>query len=289
MQLITKPSKRLFSFGCSFTKFFWSTWPEIIAYDLDIPLYNYGQSGAGNQYIANMVCQADNLYNFTEDDLIIVSWTNVAREDRWVDSQWITPGNIYSQGIYDQSFVEKWADPLGYLIRDLASIKLVKNFLDHKKCQFHFFSMCDIAYQFNQNSTIDIVPDHLKYKYSEILSQYENIINFILPSFFRILWNNDLVKNKFDIEESQGYILFKDGHPYPEEHFKFLKIVFPEHKFQHETLMKIDDVQHKFRDFINHKSQELKKYWAIYELSKSENDLLINLTTIKPSKIIKKI
>lgn len=289
MKLITKNPKRLFTFGCSFTHYFWSTWPEIIAYDLEIPLYNYGQSGAGNQYISNMVSQADSTYKFNEDDLVIISWTNVAREDRWVNGQWITPGNIYTQDIYEKKFVEKWSDPVGYLIRDLSLIKLTKSFLNYKKCQFHFFSMCDLAYQFNQNSSLNIVPQNIKSKYERLLDLYQTEISCILPSFYKILWDNDIHKNKFDIEESQGFNYFKDGHPYPEEHFKYLKLTFDEHTFSENTQNKILDVQEKFREFIKQKSVEIGKYWAIYELSKETNDRLVDLVRIKPSEVIEKV
>lgn len=289
MKIIEKPVKRLFTFGCSFTNYFWSTWPEVIAYDLDIPLYNYGQSGAGNQYISNMLCQADNIYNFCEDDLIIVSWTNVAREDRWVNGQWVTPGNIYSQGIYDEKFVEKWSDPVGYLVRDLASIKSAKIILDHKQCQYHFFSMCDITFQFNQNSNIDIIPERIKPKYEELCLQYKKDIDSILPSFYKILWKNDIHKNKFDIERALGYRHFQDGHPYPDEHFQYLRSIFSSHQFKDKTLKKIENVQKNFREFIRRKSDEFQRYWAIYELSKEVNDYFKELVLIKNSEIIKKI
>jgi hypothetical protein len=290
MKIIERPVKRLFTFGCSFTNYFWSTWPEVIAYDLDIPLYNYGQSGAGNQYIANMICQADNIYKFDEDDLIIVSWTNVAREDRWVNGQWITPGNIYSQGIYDQKFVEKWSDPVGYLVRDLASIKSTKIILEKVGCQFHFFSMCDITYQFNQNSNSNnIVPDQIKSKYESLCLQYKRDIDFILPSFYKILWDNDINRNKFSLEKELGYNFFQDGHPYPEEHFRYLSSIFNSHEFNDRTLSKIKNVQNNFREFIRQKSDELKRYWAIYELGKEANDKLIELVQIKKSEFIEKI
>ena len=82
MKLITRPPKRIFTFGCSFVEYYWATWAEILGKDLGIPLYNFGKSGGGNQYIANTFAQANAVYNFNEDDLIIVSWTNVCREDR---------------------------------------------------------------------------------------------------------------------------------------------------------------------------------------------------------------
>jgi hypothetical protein len=289
MHLITKMPKRLFAFGCSFTNYFWSTWPEIIAYDLNIPFYNYGESGAGNQYISNMVCQADSIHNFNENDLIIICWTNVAREDRWVNGRWIIPGNIYTQKFYDNEFIEKWADPIGYLIRDLSLIKLTKIFLSHRKCQFHFLSMCDIVTRFNQNDSKHMIPENLISKYDRLLTLYKDEIDFIRPSFFEILWENDIQKNKFIPNESKGFICFKDGHPYPEEHFRYLKNVFDQHNFDEKTTIKIDDVQKKFVNFIKEKSHKFGRCWAIYELPKEDNYMLNDSVRIKSSEFIEKI
>jgi hypothetical protein len=289
MQLITRNPKRLFAFGCSFTNYFWTTWPEIIAYDLDIPYYNYGQSGGGNLYMSNMVCQADSIHNFNENDLIIICWTNVAREDRWVNGQWITPGNIYTQEIYDNKFIEKWSDPMGYLIRDLALIKLTKTLLSLKGCQFHFLAMCDILNLFNQNSNMTSIPENLKPNYEKLLTLYKDEIEFIQPSFFKILWNNDLQNHKFVPDESKGFTYFKDGHPYPDEHFRYLKKVFDEHVFDKKTILKICEVQKKFTDFIKERSQEFKRYWAIYELSHEYNCILRESVGIKSSEFIERI
>jgi hypothetical protein len=89
-KLINRPVRRVFTFGCSFTGYAWMCWPEAIAYDLNIPLYNYGRSGAGNQYIFNMLMQANNYYKFDENDLVIVSWTNVYRDDKFIKNNWVT-------------------------------------------------------------------------------------------------------------------------------------------------------------------------------------------------------
>lgn len=193
--IINKPVKRLFTFGCSFTEYFWSAWPEIIALDLDVPLYNFGRSGAGNQYISNAVSQADSVYNFTEDDLVIVSWTNVCREDRWVKGKWVTPGNIFTQDEYDRTFINKWGDPIGYLLRDLSLIKLTGAFLKLKKCQYHFFSMVDIVNQIDQNNH-KTVDTEFNFVIERLSKNYQTELSEIQKSFFETLWSNDIYQHK---------------------------------------------------------------------------------------------
>jgi hypothetical protein len=286
MIISNKKIKRLFTFGCSFTKYQWATWPEIIAFDLDIPFYNYGKSGAGNQYIANMICQADAIYHFDENDLVIVSWTNVSREDRWVNNQWITPGNVYTQDIYDMNFINKWIDPLGLLVRDLASFKLIRTFLESKKCDFRFLSMCDIIDQFDQSSAKSIVPENSIQQYSRLLDMYSQELNFMQLSFFKVLWNNNISKNKFNVEKSQGRIYFQDGHPYPVEHLQYLKTIFSEHTFQKNTVDAVEFSQKKLKEFIDVTSEKYKRPWAIYEISVERSEQLYKDTSIKLSEII---
>lgn len=289
MKLVDKKVKRLFSFGCSFTSYSWPTWTEIVSLDLDIPHYNFGLSGAGNSYISNMVCQADALYHFDEDDLIIVSWTNVSREDRWVNRQWITPGNIYTQNIYDENFVNKWVDPVGCLVRDLAYIKLVKNFLENKKCTFHFLSMCNIVEKFNQSSNISIIPDHLVPVYEKLLDFYKSELEFIKPSFFEVLWNNDVYNNKFLVKDKNGSEYFRDGHPYPIEHFEYLKTVFNKHTFKETTIDAVNLSQTNLITFINDMDKFYKKHWAVYELSEELGKKLYYSTKIKSPEPIDRI
>jgi hypothetical protein len=284
--LVNSPVDRIFSFGCSFTKYFWAAWPEIIALDLDIPLYNFGKSGAGNQYIANMVAQADALYNFTEKDLIIVSWTNVCREDRWVKGNWITPGNIFTQGEYDQNFINKWADPVGYLIRDLASLKYVRSLLELKKCQFHFLSMCDIAYQINQSNSNETFDSNYQETVKRLVEHYRSELNLLHPSFFSNLWSNDIYKNKMLPDKEIYGLFFSDGHPNPADHLTYLKNIF-DHEFKKSTEVAVHNSQKNLIDFIKTTSQRLQKPFALYELSGSELNYLEEKTKIKSSEIIK--
>lgn len=288
-KLIIDQPKRLFAFGCSFTKYDWGgTWPEIIAKDLDIPLYNYGRSGAGNQYIANLISQADGFYNFNKDDLIMVSWTNVSREDRWVNGTWVTPGNIFTQGQYDENFVRNWADPLGYLFRDLATIKFVDALLKGTGCQYHFISMCDIAEQIDQNDLVATYDNRFNSQHKKLCELYKPQLEKIQKSFFTKLWNNNVYSNKIlpDTEIFGSY--FSDGHPTPSDHFNYLKLTF-EHNFKDTTAKSVNISNRNLINFIKHISDKRKKLFAIWELGLNEKTELLNSTIIKNSESIEQI
>jgi hypothetical protein len=260
MNLITRKPKRLFTFGCSFTSYAWSMWPEIISYDLEIPLYNYGRTGAGNQFIANTICQANAKYKFNSDDLIIVCWTNVCREDRWVNGKWVLPGNIFTQNEYDSKWVEKFVDPLGLLIRDLASINLINNLLKFTDCQYHFLSMMDIVHNADQWNSNDsrfksfkkVNPetgqniDVLK----EILSYYQSDISKINKSFYEVLWNKN-IEQKLNVELKRFNGYFQDGHPWPTESLQYLSVIFDDHKFKETTIKTVSDTENKIFNEIS--------------------------------------
>lgn len=260
MRLISRKPKRFFSFGCSFTNYAWSMWPEIVSYDLEIPLYNYGRTGAGNQFIVNTVCQANAKYKFNPDDLIIICWTNVCREDRWVKGEWILPGNIFSQSDYNQEWIKKFVDPLGLLIRDLASINLISNLLKSIGCQYHFLSMMDVIDSADQwdpkksrfetieklnpesGRNIDIL--------TEILTYYKNDIDTIQKSFYEILWDNQIeIKLNRELKKFNGN--FHDGHPWPTESLTYLTKIFSSHKFKETTIEKVVDSENNIIKEIN--------------------------------------
>lgn len=279
-KLITKQPKRLFAFGCSFTEYFWSTWPEIIALELDIPFYNYGKSGGGNQYIANTISQADAIYNFNENDLIIVSWTNVCREDRWRQGGWVTPGNIFTQGYFDKEFIKNWADPIGYMVRDFASIRLIRNLLENKKCQYHMLSMCDISEHIEQGSSRTIEKES-KEIHNKICNMYREDLNSIHPSFSKVLWDNDIYNNKLlkDVDVLGKY--FSDGHPDPKDHFKYLQSIFKDYIFSENTKLIVDNAHQQYLNFIHKMNKKYQRNYAIYELEGKELKELKSITRIK--------
>lgn len=288
VQLVNYKPKRLFAFGCSFTKYFWSTWPEIVADSLDIDFYNYGRSGAGNQYISNMLMQAYKQHNITKDDLVLISWTNVCREDRWVKGDWVVTGNIFSQGIYDQSFMDKFVDPVGYYVKDLATISFVKEFLDKIGCQYHFMSMCDILEKQDQGKDYNLIEEKYKPKYDYLINLYKDVTDTILPSFYEILWRNDIHQYKFDLDKKNISPFFLDGHPSPIEHFNYVKSIF-DHDWSAVTETKVQIAQENYIEIIKNLTTEYKKHFAIYDQPMSVLQNLKDKTLVKLSLPVKHI
>jgi hypothetical protein len=183
---------RLFAFGCSFTNYRWSTWADCLAPEFD-HFENWGQSGAGNEFIFNSIMEADQRQLFGPNDTIIVCWTTATREDRYVQGRWHTLGNMFTCPIYNKEYLATHVDEHGSLIKTLAYIKAVKTLLENRKTHWRFLSM----------DTVDS------------LNIYQDVVDSILPSYKSVLFSNGWPNRD------------GDPHPSPEEHLAYLDAVLP--------------------------------------------------------------
>lgn len=261
--------KKFLAFGCSFTSYIWPTWADIIAQDFD-SYENWGSIGGGNQFIFNSIVEALVRGHIKENDTVGIMWTNVSREDRYVDHEWITPGNIYTQEIYDKKFVTKFADTRGYYIRDLAVIYATEKLLKQLGCKFFFLSMVPICnpVQYEYHSVSNEIQDLLK-SYQSVLDQirssvYEVIFNFDWQS--RPFSSKNLQKN--DIEHSSTKMR-RDLHPTPGEHLEYLDKILPEYKIDSNTRQCVINVDNLVRN--------IKSDQEVIELTKPCQDIWLTM------------
>lgn len=237
--------KRLFTFGCSFTMYAWASWANILGFELnlkyDCEFYNFGRGGSGNTYISNLISQVDQYYNFNSDDLVIVCWTSITREDRWKYDRWHCDGNIYSEHteLFNDEVTNLLADNSHFLMRDLANIKFVESLLQNKT-QYHFLSMKKV-------DDIKLFSFRNPY-YKKLTKNYKNILEKIYPSYYEILWNND-PSQKYKRDSKLLHKHYTDGHPSPIEHFYYLTKIF-DHNFSNETKFIIRRTQDRFKNLI---------------------------------------
>lgn len=132
---------RLFTFGCSFTNYFWPTWADILARQHD-QHQNWARSGAGNHFVFNSLVECHKRNKITQDDTVGIMWSSIAREDRYVEGRgWIVTGTIADTDVYDKKWVEEFADPMGFLLRDLAFVAAAKQMLDSIGCRYFLCSI----------------------------------------------------------------------------------------------------------------------------------------------------
>lgn len=152
--------KRAFIFGCSYTKWNYPTWADMLQDQVDFPVYNFGAPGTGNVGILHSMVKINLKYQFTKHDLIIVGWTFWTREDRYINGQWTRTGNVLTNPYYDKSFVNKYWSFDNDIIKNSTAIILANQVF-----QINYqFSVCPFG-AFDE--TID-----LKDKNSEILNFY---------------------------------------------------------------------------------------------------------------------
>jgi hypothetical protein len=174
---------RFFAFGCSFTNSKNPTWADIVAHEYD-HYENWGQAGAGNGFIFYSLMECNKRNCITKDDVVMIMWSSIGREDRYVNKEWLTPGSIYNQTEYDAAFVEKFTDPTGYLLRDSAHLAGAKNILDAIGCKYYFFSIVP----FN-------VPDDNIFKIfsidNKILNVYAEEFKSVRPSVYEVVFDHN--------------------------------------------------------------------------------------------------
>ena len=208
---------RLFTFGCSFTNYRWPTWADLLGRHYT-EFQNWGQGGAGNHYIFNAVQECDQRHQWTSDDTVIVCWTNIMRDDRYVEYRgWITLGNIIDSQIYTKEFLADHVSERGNLIRDLAFIKATKVLLESRGVTWRFLQMCDI------NQPAPWNQRHLQF--SDVIDLYNDVLNCMLPSYLQVLGQNFWLQNHHQRRQlANGK---PDYHPMPIEHLRYLDTVLP--------------------------------------------------------------
>lgn len=188
--------KRFFAFGCSFTEYHWPTWFDVVKYDLNIPSQNWGLCGLGNVGMFHRMIEADIRNTFTDDDLIVTSWSTWHREDRYLGS-WTLNGNILNENDkYDSNFIRKYWDLENDIIKN-AGVMIAAN------------KMFDIDYEC---SIIEL--DNNIYENNDWYKFYEP---YITKNVFP--WDHG---NKSEFDAFDG-LLSCDNHPDIKGHLAFVK------------------------------------------------------------------
>lgn len=207
-----KKYKRLFVFGCSFTSYRWPTWADIVSQEIpDVDFYNFGLCGGGNLLMSVRITEANLRYKFNEDDLIMVMWTTFCREDRYRNNSWMMSGNIFSAlHDYSEEFIRKYADPKGYLIRDLAVITQTTAFL--KTLPATSITLASVPYDNQQDQNDPSVK--------EILELYKDTTLSTPPCLFDLEMNGVWENGHEYLDPKE---LFNDYHPNPNRYYNYLK------------------------------------------------------------------
>lgn len=216
---------RIFAFGCSFTSYAWATWADILIKDFKDKGkegYNFGQSGSGNLFIYVKLMEAIKKYKINENDLVMICWTSLQREDRFINGRWVTPGNIYSQNIYNDSFINKWCDIEHFVHRDCALMLGAKLSLANIGCKHVIFSMSKLKQMDSANI------NSLFKETNDVIDFYGESINPDLTPMMEYLGLVDRTPGAFERRKLKTYWdnindASVEWHPTPSEHLNYIE------------------------------------------------------------------
>lgn len=233
-----KKYKRVFIFGCSFTAYeMWPGWAEILCLEMpDAEKFNYGKQGGGNLFISSMVAYANQKHKFNKDDLILLMWSTHCREDRYKETRWVTPGNIFTQNEISADFVKEWACVKGYLVRDLSLMSLTKSYIENLPCDAVMLRAVDP----DSDERMYMGPGHL----DDVIDFYRDIVFDTAPTLHSFVndgrggWING-----HHYYQGNNTKMFSDYHPNPELYMEYVQHIG--FQLSDETVKQVIEVNHQ--------------------------------------------
>jgi hypothetical protein len=164
--------KRAFSFGCSFTKYVYPTWADIVSLHFD-EFKNYGKSGAGNFYIYHKLLETFYTDNICDLDTVFIMFSSSPRHDIVdMNNKWNLNGNVYnSNGYFTEDFFNKYWSPLQSMYISWSSIISCISLLNTIGCDYRLMKGFDLTFQENakellfdidNNTYVNIIKQELK-------------------------------------------------------------------------------------------------------------------------------
>jgi len=207
-------SKRLFTFGCSFTNYKWQTWANIIGTQFE-EFQNWGKAGAGNFFISSNLYQCHHVNKITKDDVVLIMFSSIDRFDYINQNSYFeTNGSIYGKNhsLFGDFVMNKWSEEFG-LYNTWFSVSSAKQLLDSIGCEYQLmksfdFNQIDGSREYakpqNVGQTVDVCLELLDEMVSgETLVEFHNKRN-----------------EHYYFEDLAGQI---DGHPPISTHLEWIK------------------------------------------------------------------
>ncbi len=204
--------RRLFTLGCSFTRYHWPTWADIVGKEFD-QFQNWANSGLGNRAILERLSELVVRNLFTEYDVIVVQWSDFHRFDthiphRFPEDGWSTFGSIHANPMYTERWIlDNWCEN-SYVMHTCNFVHLASALLDHLPCKWYMTSM---------NSMDDYIEQFIVYDNYLPLFRHDKWLPPIKPYFDSGFYKQKhfkklTSKDKFDVW---------DPHPTPLAHYDY--------------------------------------------------------------------
>lgn len=143
-------TKRIYSFGCSVTSYFWPTWADMLAYE-NGQYQNWAIPGTGNRAIFERLVEVVNREMVSADDIVLIQWTEPHRHDLHRTnagpadhSNWFMGGNIFNNCV-PQEWIESNWDEYSYVMHTANWMRAADMILKHIGCRYWFTCLGDPA------------------------------------------------------------------------------------------------------------------------------------------------
>jgi len=223
-------SGRFFAFGCSFTASHnRPTWADLIGREFS-EYQNWARGGMGNQFIFNQLIEANLRNKFTSDDTVMIMWSSITREDRYLKQKdgWFGQGSVYNTKSSD--WLQENACDRGYLLRDLAVIEAAKDLLTYWNVAYKFLAMMPLV-----TPTESFSNKHIGNENQDIIKLYKQTLSSIKPSVFEVIYKSrdwNYRPSTFD-KPVNGV---RDPHPDPKESLEYIQTVLPDLNLSQDTI-----------------------------------------------------
>jgi hypothetical protein len=209
-------NNRLFAFGDSFCQYAWPMWPELIGRCYK-KVHNYGYAGSGNFYIFHKSLIELNAVDLTENDTVIIQWSEPLRFD-YTDAGYWTNYGIGSAEIFIKNKVEYLNNESTVVLKHLTYMLAMAEFLSNKKCKWLFIFLSN-----------DSMSHKIKLNICDAFdNEYNKIIKGLLKHKKNIVDNISIVESQkqdnspIAISMSGGSV-FRDDHPTPKYTYSYIE------------------------------------------------------------------
>lgn len=142
-------SDRLFTFGCSFTRYYWPTWADMLGREYT-EFENWGNGGLGNRAILERLTECVVNNKITANDTIIVQWSDLHRFDMHkpkpeLPEGWAQGGNMLAAPDFENCWISSVWNEQSYVMHTLNFIKLAITLLESLPCKWYMTSLYDIT------------------------------------------------------------------------------------------------------------------------------------------------
>jgi hypothetical protein len=233
---------RLFAFGDSFTKYAWPMWPELLGQCYE-KTYNYGFPGCGNFYIFHKLMIELSSIELTENDTVIVQWSEPLRFDFISDDYWSNLG-IGSAELFLRSSVKHLNNETTAIIKHLSYMVAVANFLANKNCKWYFIFLSDdsISHKLKVNIT-----NSLEYDFDKLIGEINKWKDHNLDELS--IYSSKIQNNSPMGYSQSGSRVFLDDHPTPLYTYLFIEKYL--NKFLNLNLKKIKKYSIRCEKLVN--------------------------------------